>query len=106
RQGTDIVGFLSAYCKPAAPDVLFVWQVAVHSTMRGQGVGRRLLTELVSRPYCSNVQTIETTIGPTNQGSWALFDSFAATLGAPSARATIFHEEDFGDEGHEEEQLL
>jgi L-2,4-diaminobutyric acid acetyltransferase len=106
EEGGRVVGFLSAYRKPADPDVVFVWQVAVSPTVRGRGIGSRMLAELTVRPSCSSATAIETTIGPSNRVSWALFESFAKKLGAAMSRETLFLEEDFGDEGHEAEVLL
>ena len=101
-----VVGFVSAYLKPGRPDTAFVWQVAVSETVRGRGVGSRMLAELAGRPSCSKVTAIETTIGPSNRASWALFQSFAKKLGAAMSRQDFFCVEDFGDEGHEAEILL
>ncbi len=105
KQGRQ-VGFASAYLKPADPNVLFVWQVAVHPHARGCGVGSRMLLELLARPCCSHLTAIETTIGPDNRASWALFESLAEKLGATTYREMFFREEDFGEPGHEAELLL
>ena len=101
-----LVGFVSAYRKPADPDVLFVWQVAVSPRLRGCGIGSRMLSEVLARASCASVAAIETTIGPSNRASWALFESLAKKLGATMSRETLFQEEDFGDDGHEAEVLL
>jgi L-2,4-diaminobutyric acid acetyltransferase len=105
EQGS-LIGFISAYRKPADPDVLFVWQVAVSPRARGRGVGSRMLLELLARAGCSSVTAIEATIGPDNRASWALFESLAAKLGAATSRETFFQEEDSGEAGHEAELLL
>jgi len=42
----ELVGFISGYRPPARPDTLFVWQVAVDSSMRGQGLALRMLLAL------------------------------------------------------------
>src|SRR3546814_14353168 len=42
-------GFVSAYLPPARPDVIFVWQVAVHSRARGQRLASAILCELLQR---------------------------------------------------------
>lgn len=102
----SLVGFTTAYRMPAAPDVLFVWQVAVHGRVRGRGVGSRMLLELLARPSCSSVTTIETTIGSDNRASWALFESLAGKLGAVTSREMFFRKEDFREPGHEAELLL
>ncbi len=37
----EIVGFISAYRKPDKPKELFIWQVAVHESVRGKGLAFR-----------------------------------------------------------------
>lgn len=102
----DVVGFVSAYRKPRAPDTIFVWQVAVGPRARGAGLGARMLLELLNRSSCASVRVLETTISPENEASWALFGSLARKLGSPMTRGTLFQEEDFGDERHDAEILL
>lgn len=101
-----VIGFASSYRKPDDPDVLFVWQVAVSPRARGRGIGSALLRELLARASCSTVKMLETTIGPTNRASWALFESLADQLGATMSREMFFQEEDFEEDGHEAEVLL
>lgn len=100
-----LVGFLSAYRPPTTKDVIFVWQVAVHSDARGQGLGGRLLDELVRRPACEGVSYLETTVTPTNSPSLALFRSFAEKLDAHIGKAGLFPNTVFGETDHEEEVL-
>lgn len=104
--GSRLAGFVSGYKKPADDSVLFVWQVAVSSDMRGRGVGSRMLDDLMGRASCQGVQWIETTITPSNQASWALFESFAKKRGALCARQPLFQVQHFGGIAHEEEHLL
>jgi L-2,4-diaminobutyric acid acetyltransferase len=99
-----VVGFLSAYRKPQDDSVLFVWQVAVSPTVRGRGTGKQMLEQVFRQ--CRWARFIETTIGPDNKASWALFESFARKHSAPSKQETLFAPEDFGAESHEEERLL
>lgn len=101
-----IAGFVSAYKKPDDDATLFVWQVAVSSRMRGCGLAKRLLNELLSRPACRDAKWLETTITPSNRASWGLFESFADRRSASIDVQSMFREEHFGDESHEEEQLL
>jgi len=77
-----IVGWVSAYVKPADPQTVFVWQVAVHEDARGHGVGRRMLAELLERDVCADVTRMQTTITSDNAASWALFTRFADRGGA------------------------
>ncbi|MFN0263158.1 diaminobutyrate acetyltransferase [Tepidamorphus sp. 3E244] len=78
----DVVGWISAYIVPDEPDTLFVWQVAVSEAARGQGLGGRMLRELLTRDACSDVQQLKTTITKSNEASWALFSRFAEREGA------------------------
>lgn len=85
-----VVGFISGYRMPARPDTLFVWQVAVDAAVRGLGLGSRLLTGLLARPVLADIRFLETTIGPDNRASWALFERLAERLSAAVATTTLF----------------
>lgn len=82
----QIVGWISAFIPPDAPDTLFVWQVAVSEAARGRGVAKKMLTELFERPVCAEVKQLKTTITADNAASWALFNSFAANMDAELER--------------------
>lgn len=73
-----LVGSVTAYRPPEQPDTLFVWQVAVHSSMRGQGLARRMLRNLFARMATEGVRFIETSITADNEASQRLFAGFAA----------------------------
>jgi L-2,4-diaminobutyric acid acetyltransferase len=73
----QIVGFVSAFRLPANPQTLFVWQVAVAESQRGNGLGKALLQELIRREACKNVRYLEATVSPTNVPSQALFRGLA-----------------------------
>ena len=77
KSGSKILGFISGYLVPAKPDTLFIWQIAVDSSARGQGLAFRMLNELVKRPDCAQVKYLETTITPNNRASLKLFQKFA-----------------------------
>lgn len=81
--GPALVGFVTGFRRPTAPDTLFVWQVAVDRRMRGRGLGARLLTELVERSRSDGVDRLEATVAPSNRASLALFRTVARRLGAP-----------------------
>ncbi|MEX0958445.1 MAG: diaminobutyrate acetyltransferase [Burkholderiales bacterium] len=104
-EGERIVGFISAYIPPSATDTLFVWQVAVHETARGQKLGGAMLTHLLARSVSRNVRYLETTVSPSNIPSSRLFERFARNLGADCVKTPLFEREDFGAEAHEEEVL-
>ena len=99
------MGFISAYLVPGRTDTLFVWQVAVGASARGQGLATRMLDALLQRPGCRGVTHMETTVTASNDASWALFEGFARKHGAPLRRSTLFDRNtDFNGE-HESEIL-
>lgn len=104
--GGSIDGFISAYQPPTRPDVLFVWQVAVHERARGQRLARAMLTELLRRDSLSQVRHLETTVGPDNQASRRTFAGLAAAMGAHIAEQPYFDRGVFGGADHDDEMLL
>ncbi|MBN2910314.1 diaminobutyrate acetyltransferase [Polycladomyces sp. WAk] len=77
EQEGQIVGFLSAFRPPADQQTLFVWQVAVAESQRGNGLGKALLKALIRRDACKNVRYLEATVSPSNLASQALFRGLA-----------------------------
>ena len=75
----QLVGFVSGYIIPIRPNTLFIWQVVVAKSARGQGLAGKMLHALLERPECGEVDYIETTITPSNKASQALFNKFATT---------------------------
>jgi len=104
--GGRIDGFISAYLPPARPDVIFVWQVAVHSRARGQRLGRAMLRELLQRKELGHVRHLETTVGPDNQASRRTFAGLAGELGAHISEQPFFDRQLFGGADHDDEMLL
>lgn len=104
--GGELQGFVSAYVPPATPDVLFVWQVAVHESARGLGLGGAMLRSLLERPSLSGVRFIETTVGPDNAASRGMFSSLARRLKTQINESALFETHHFGEQAHEEERLL
>ena len=102
----ETVGFVSAYVPPRRSDVIFVWQVAVAAAERGEGLGLRMLRELLERPAVRRCRWLETTVTPTNVPSTRLFYGLARELRAALEEKPMFHEEDFGAERHEAETLF
>lgn len=99
-------GYISGYHPPGRPDVLFVWQVAVHERARGQGLGKKMIRHILDRPGLEHVRFIETTVGPSNAASRRMFEGAARALGAPVAESPLFTRAMFGPQGHEDEPLL
>lgn len=103
-QGPD--GFISAYLPPSRPEVLFIWQVAVHERARGRSLGRRMLLDLLGRPQLAHIQYIETTVGPDNAASRGMFAGLARRLQADVSESALFDSHLFGSAGHDDERLI
>lgn len=103
-QGPD--GFISAYIPPTKPDVLFIWQVAVHERARGQSLGRRMLLDLLGRLHLAHIRYIETTVGPDNAASRGMFAGLARKLSADVSESALFERHLFGKTGHDDERLI
>ena len=106
ERGGDVVGWISAYLLPDAPDTLFVWQVAVSERARGQGLGKRRLAELLGREACAGVQQLKTTITKDNAASWALFSRFAKTAGGDLDSEAHYKRDEHFDGRHATEHMV
>lgn len=98
RVDGDVVGFVTGYVRPAAPDTLVVWQVAVRDSQRGRGTAGALLDSLLEQVADQGVQYLETTITADNAASNALFASLAKRWGTRMRHADTFGAEAFPDE--------
>ncbi|MGQ2932636.1 diaminobutyrate acetyltransferase [Sphingopyxis sp.] len=90
QQGERIVGWVSGHRPPSDPASFFVWQVAVASEGRGQGLAKRMIKSLLARPAQRGVTSLTTTVTEDNKASWALFHSLARDWNAPLERAALF----------------
>jgi len=102
----DIVGWVSGYIVPSAPDTLFVWQVAVDAKARGMGLAKKMLTHLLAREVCDGVARLQTTITADNGPSWALFSALADRMDAPLDREAHFEEAAHFDGAHATEFMV
>ncbi|WBB60104.1 diaminobutyrate acetyltransferase [Streptomyces sp. WMMC500] len=99
------VGFVTGYIRPARPETLVVWQIAVDAAFRGRGLAGALLDGLTERALQDRgIRGLETTITPDNSASDQLFRSYARRHGADVDRDVLFRGEHFPD-GHEPELL-
>jgi L-2,4-diaminobutyric acid acetyltransferase len=103
--GEEIVGFITAYRPHRAPEVLFVWQVAVSAPYHSVGVGRQMLDTLVRQVSRTGVEYVEATVTPSNIPSQRLFKSLAGRLGTRCEIAPCFPGTAFPGEAHEDEEL-
>jgi L-2,4-diaminobutyric acid acetyltransferase len=90
KMGDKVVGFVSGYLLPEDPSRLFIWQVAVAPQGRGQGLAKRMMLDILSRPICEDVSKLQTTITADNAASQAVFTSLAESLGADVSRKVMF----------------
>ncbi len=104
-EDSEIVGFVSGYIIPNKVDTLFIWQVAVSSKMRGKGIAKSMLKEILNREELKNIKYIHTTITPSNKSSQGLFKSFAKDMNTNCEISDYFSKELFGKD-HEEERLF
>ncbi len=102
----NLAGYVTGYRHPHKNDTLFIWQVAVHPTMRGEGLATRMLQNILKREELSNINFIEATITPFNNKSRNLFKSFAEYLKSEYHEEIFFDSELFGESTHETETLL
>ena len=72
-----MLGWVSGYRPPAAPESFFVWQVAVAPAARGRGLAGRMIETLLARPAQASVRFVTTTITDDNRASWSLFEGLA-----------------------------
>jgi L-2,4-diaminobutyric acid acetyltransferase len=105
KSDSNLVGFVSGYLLPALPETLFIWQVVVAEEARGQGLAGRMLTALLDRPACRDIDFLETTITPENKASQALFTKLAQTLAADIQVMPGFDKTEHFHGEHESEEL-
>ncbi|SFR48721.1 diaminobutyrate acetyltransferase [Thiomicrospira sp. ALE5] len=90
------LGFVTAYRLPKEPSTLFVWQIAVASEARGNGLAKKLLLHFASQPWFEEIDKVVCTISPYNTASNALFESYAAALGGKLSTHSFLTEEHLG----------
>ena len=100
----NVVGFVTGFVRPHAPDTLFVWQVAVDDCQRGKGLAAAMLHRLLESLASQSVTHLETTISPDNAASIALFTALARNRGTQITKQNLFDPNDFPD-AHEAEEL-
>jgi len=105
-EGDQLQGYISGFLPPERSDTLFVWQVAVHASARGKGLGGKMLLNLLQRPALAGVRYLETTVGPDNLASRGMFNGLARRLNAKVHETPLFDRTMFGAQGHDDEPLL
>lgn len=106
HEGESLRGFVLGYRPPSRPEALFVWQVGVDPAMRGRGLARRMLLQLLDDTRTVGVSHLEATVTPSNAASQRLFRSVAQELDAPCDVRPHLTEDLFPEPGHEAEELF
>lgn len=106
ERNDDLVGWISGYRPPGEKDTLFIWQVAVHEDARGLGLAGKMLTALINREDCAEVDYIKTTVTRDNDASRALFRSVAERSNAAMQETTGFERDAHFDGEHDSERLI
>lgn len=101
-----IVGWISGHIIPGDTPELFIWQVAVCETARGEGLARRMLDDILAREICADVSGLKTTITADNDGSWSLFESLARRFDADLTHAPHYKKATHFDGNHDTEHLV
>lgn len=95
-----MVGWVSGYRPPSAPENLFLWQVAVAEQARGKRLAASLIEQILARPQAAGVTHLTTTVTGDNQASWAVFEGLARKWGVPLHRSIRFEREAHFDGAH------
>lgn len=98
----QLVAFMTGYLKPAAPEVLFVWQMAVSSECRGNGLAGVMLEQLVAR---HKPQYIETSVTESNKASSSVFERFVQKRSVELSKSTLFDRDTHFGGRHDSEIL-
>ena len=108
RMDGAVVGFVTGFLRPEAPDTVMIWQVAVDAGQRGRNLAGLMLHAVVDRLSPQGVRWMHTTISPSNEASIRLFTALARARGTEIERRALFAPEDFPTEepgDHEAEDL-
>lgn len=104
-----LAGFVLSYRPPQNSQELFVWQIGVHPAMRGRGLAKRMLQQLLTLPANRGVQYITASVATDNEPSRALFRGFARDVNVACDESDFFTSEMFPsgpDGGHAAEDLF
>ena len=104
----QVVGFIGGYRKPAEPETLFVWQIAVDEKYRGHGLSHMMLDRLLQVHNPVSVKSVEATYTPSNKASYNFFSKFAENKKALVKVDEYLSDKHFGEgnDAHEAEQLI
>lgn len=99
-----VVGFVTGFRRPTAPDVFMLWQVAVDADQRGNKLAGRMIHNLLDRLVENGVRWLHTTVAPDNEPSLRLFHGVARDRGVAIERHDFITPEHFPDDGEDKHQ--
>jgi len=104
----EVVGFIGGYRKPAEPETLFVWQIAVSEKCRGHKLSHMMLERLIGVNDPTPIEKVEATYTPSNMASYNFFTRFAQSKSARVETSDYLSEEDLSGSGsdHEAEKKI
>lgn len=101
---SKVIGFMTGFIPPKNPQTLFVWQVAVDSKFRNQGVAQGLISHALDQAQ-NNIKFVEATVTPSNKISLKFLQNFADGLDAKFSILPLFSTKILGGD-HEPEDLV
>lgn len=106
EQDGKVMAFVTAYKLPTHNNTLFIWQIGTAAEVRGRGIAKKLVLELLASAICNNINILQATISPSNTASMALFRSIAKHLNTSIDEREYFAAELFPGMQHEKENLI
>lgn len=105
EQDGRLVGTVLGYHPPRQPDAAFVWQIGVHPSHQGRGLGLSLLLHWLMLPANAHSRWVTATVADDNQASQALFRRLAREHGVACC-VTPHFTADLFPAGHPPEPLF
>lgn len=99
-----VIGFVTGYLQPTAPDTYFAWQSAVDAAVPVPGLALAMMNEVVDRAYALGARRFETTVNPDNRAVIMLVRKLARRHGAAVETSVLFDEAELGPD-HDVEVL-
>lgn len=100
-----LLGFVSGYLRPDKPKELFVWQLVVCESARGQGIAKALVEQQIQQALAlaPELQSVSCTISPSNAASQAVFSHLGKCFGLRLTKTEFLTDKHFGNTEHEAE---
>jgi L-2,4-diaminobutyric acid acetyltransferase len=97
-----VVGFLTGYRRPDAPDTFFVWQAAIRPDNGISGLGIDLLVNAIDRQLATGAAYMETSVSARNKPITMLLHMVARAYDADVHTELLFRAEELPGGDHDE----